>query len=69
MYIYDILLNSFQNEKHFRQVLWRKSKHTMYVNVLKIRAVYEIMQKNMVEPLMMQMKDKRMQKRCIMRAR
>jgi hypothetical protein len=50
-------------------VLWRKSKHTMYVNVLKIRAVYEIMQKNMVEPLMMQMKDKRMQKRWVMRAR
>jgi len=69
MYIYDILLNSFQNEKHFRQVLWRKSKHTMYVNFLKIRALYEIMQKNMVEPLRMQMKDKRMQKRCIMRAR
>jgi len=58
MYIYDnISLNSPQNEKCFRQNLWRKSKHTFCVQWLSLenRAVCEIMWKNTVGPYRPQM--------------
>ena len=50
-YIYDILLNSYYTEKCFRQKLYRKSKHTFFVQELisKNHAVHEIMWKNIVE--------------------
>jgi hypothetical protein len=49
---YHILLNSSLNEKYFRQLLQRKSKHTFYVQelVFQNHAIYEIMWKNIVKP-------------------
>ena len=58
MYIFNnILLNTSYNEKFCRQNLWRKSKHTFYPQKLcsKIRAVYVILWKDMVQPGMPQM--------------
>jgi len=58
MHIYDnILLIYLHNEKCFRQKLYRKSKHTFYVQQLspKNRDMYEIMWKNMVDPERSQM--------------
>ena len=53
MYVYDnISLNCSQKEKCLRQKLYRKSKHTFYVQKLfffENPAVYEIMWKNFVE--------------------
>jgi hypothetical protein len=49
MYVYDKnSVNSFYNEKYFRQNLYRKSKHIFYFYFFspENRAVYEIMWKN-----------------------
>jgi hypothetical protein len=50
----SISLNFSWNEKYIKSTLYRKSKHTFYVQGLPLphenRAVYEIMSKNMVEP-------------------
>jgi hypothetical protein len=44
-------LNSSLNEKFFRQTLYRKSKHTFYVQYFFFEnlALYEIFWKNMVQ--------------------
>ena len=52
MYIYDdISLNSSQNEKRFRQKLYKKSKHTFYVQerFSENRTVHEIKWKNVIQ--------------------
>jgi hypothetical protein len=55
---YHISLNSSQNQKCFRQMLYRKSKHTFCVQqhfFFESRAVHEVMWKNIAErgrPLM-----------------
>ena len=52
MYVYNNMsLNSSQNEKRFRQKLWRQWKHTLCVKriVVENRAVYEILWKRMVK--------------------
>jgi hypothetical protein len=54
-HIYDnISVNSSQNEKYFRQKLYRKSKHIFYAqrHFYDNSAVYEIMWINMVQPVM-----------------
>ena len=53
MHIYDnIWLDSSYSEKYFRQNLFTKPKHTIYIQKVfsKIHAIYEIMNKNMIEP-------------------
>jgi hypothetical protein len=52
MYVYDSTsLNSSQNEKCFRQKLYRKSKYKLYVHehFFKNCAIYGIMWKSVVE--------------------
>jgi hypothetical protein len=52
-YIYDnILLNSFWNEKYFRQNVWRQPKHTLLFKkfFFENRAVFEIVSRNKLEP-------------------
>jgi hypothetical protein len=45
MYIYDISLSCYYNEKSFTQKLQRKSKHAFYIQkrFSENRAVYEVM--------------------------
>jgi hypothetical protein len=53
LHIYDnISPNSAQSEKYFRQKVYRKSKHTFYVQKLFTEnlVVYEIIWKIMVDP-------------------
>jgi hypothetical protein len=63
---YYIWLNSFCNEKYFRQKLKRKSKHTVCVQQLcpKNRAFYEKTWKNILQPERPQMKIWRMRIAC-----
>jgi hypothetical protein len=52
MFIYHIWMSSSENEKRFRQKLYRKSKHSFISNNFffsENRAVYEIKWKNTVQ--------------------
>jgi len=51
MYIHNnVVLNSTYNEECFRQTLWRKPKHSFYIQFFpENHAIYVIIWKNVVE--------------------